>query len=855
MYKIVSAPENNPAAQWETYLATLKTLLRSEDAYEQIAKLTDYFVAWKVRDPSLWHGLIGLFEKITSPDDCYDAFQKVTEGLHKSEVAEPSVYQTLVNALKTIQDEATLSNCMATVFSQLKNANVQDRTVWQDMVQLSGRLNGLRFTYTIERLCSGLSTNNIEDNDLWNDVFRLVTSIPDADNLLLAIKAYTSGRRQRAAEDGELWKTFLQKTMEMKDVRLMSVVMTHLADMLISQLKWAPTDTMVVLYSYLKQFPEYEAGFTLFKETVLKINGEAPENQKLDGLYLIATHQVQIRQLMEIMGKDAFQFLSQPLARSVQPLKRYLDHLSVFDQETLVSLNRFYKQQPAVSKAERTEVFKQWGELFHLYDRFVQMESPDEFNKVIKEAIAEKTPLKDVVKRLQENAVQLFLEKLDIANDELRKKVSERVPTESFADFLSGRRFLLNHAPDKLRIYEGMLSSAFHSHEHYLNFMLSTKENSMLGTQLATYNQQLLEVIKKTVTRHEAFCLGKFPPETIRFSSTKIKTGVSQADLQQTQTAIITQLNTLYRLLETNSSKPVSKKLADFIKKQAGPLLGTEPPTQKALKSYFNSDDSLKKLAQHCSSFMQPLQAETPNAQANALKEESGATLYQEFCEHITHLQEYLTHYNEQKKASAAKPGKGSEWMNRDLTIRVWQRDPVADLAKGSQVNCCLSPNGTQFQAMIERLMDAGMGVVEIVEPDTQQAIALNWLFLAWDKTTQKPYLVANFHEMSNRVVDIPELRTFLINELTRYTSALAKHMGIGYLIRPLKYGLIPDFKGLPEAMDLTLEKLGGFFKFGRETTDESIDSYYLQSLKESRFYSVDTAKGSSNAPPPPVSE
>jgi len=213
-----------------------------------------------------------------------------------------------------------------------------------------------------------------------------------------------------------------------------------------------------------------------------------------------------------------------------------------------------------------------------------------------------------------------------------------------------------------------------------------------------------------------------------------------------------------------------------------------------------------------------------------------GAEQYRGFCEHLNHLFDYYAQYQKtlKKQKSNKTNSKAARWHNESFTIRPWNRDPLRDLLLGLDVNCCLAPNGGQFQAIVERLMDVGMAVIEIIDKD-EKTVALSWMYLAIDKNdAKKPYMVSNFHEISNQFAGVPKIRDFLINGLMEYSKGLAKHLEIGYLVSPLEYGLIPDFKGLTLKKNVSLEKIGGFFK---SADDEEGSEYYIASLEQNSFW------------------
>ncbi|MEI8013163.1 MAG: hypothetical protein WCI27_11920, partial [Candidatus Omnitrophota bacterium] len=93
--------------------------------------------------------------------------------------------------------------------------------------------------------------------------------------------------------------------------------------------------------------------------------------------------------------------------------------------------------------------------------------------------------------------------------------------------------------------------------------------------------------------------------------------------------------------------------------------------------------------------------------------------------ERISILQERLENPNYEKELG----------MQRQFfKIRPIMRNPGHDLFIGDFTNCCLAMNsGFHPDAMIERLFDEGLNVVEVIDENTQQTMAAAWLYIAVD--------------------------------------------------------------------------------------------------------------------------
>ena len=76
-----------------------------------------------------------------------------------------------------------------------------------------------------------------------------------------------------------------------------------------------------------------------------------------------------------------------------------------------------------------------------------------------------------------------------------------------------------------------------------------------------------------------------------------------------------------------------------------------------------------------------------------------------------------------------------------------------------------------------------------------------------------------------------------LVQKLLDFTGSYAKAIGAhGFLLRPLEYGMIPDFKGKYQLNPMQIEKVGGFFSMPSDEFEKKA-SYYLNALDLDNFY------------------
>ncbi len=259
-------------------------------------------------------------------------------------------------------------------------------------------------------------------------------------------------------------------------------------------------------------------------------------------------------------------------------------------------------------------------------------------------------------------------------------------------------------------------------------------------------------------------------------------------------------INTLHKtsLIDINDKDSILNKISSFKRKS------TTAEEKVSLISEIK-----KELVEIISKF-----TDSPNTSVRTLRE---------FLEHLTN--DILIPLHDQS-TMPAKIKDGS------FTIQQWDKNRQDSFFLGNMLECCLATNGTHFEAMIQRLIDQAM-MFHVVMDAKDKPICGNWLFLARDsKQPSEIYVVANFYEINRKVANNRTLMMQLVEQLTLFTAQYAVDIGaIGFLIRPLEYGSIPDFQNLYK-VSLSLEKIGGFINFTTEN-----ESYYLEALDSKGLY------------------
>lgn len=194
--------------------------------------------------------------------------------------------------------------------------------------------------------------------------------------------------------------------------------------------------------------------------------------------------------------------------------------------------------------------------------------------------------------------------------------------------------------------------------------------------------------------------------------------------------------------------------------------------------------------------------------------------------EHATHIVQDATRLFSGLKGSN-RNFKMNLFSERTFTVKNWDKRDKRTLALGRYFDCCLDPAREWFEAMIQRRLDLAMPIHVVVDRNDKPVAGI-WLFFAF--RGNEIVLVANFVEAHPKIAEKSALCAKIVDELLTYTAQYAADLGASeFLLRPLSYGNIPDFKEKFPLVRATLKKVGGCY--GKS-------DYYLEALEENFFYS-----------------
>lgn len=217
---------------------------------------------------------------------------------------------------------------------------------------------------------------------------------------------------------------------------------------------------------------------------------------------------------------------------------------------------------------------------------------------------------------------------------------------------------------------------------------------------------------------------------------------------------------------------------------------------------------------------------------------------FTEFATHVIEQLEHIKKFSFEKNKVATT----NKCELHHFRIMQWPKQNLGTFFLGDEVGCCLATNGAQFQAMVQRRMDAAMLFHVAIDKKTGKVAALIWLYLA--KTNDgRIVLIANFFEVNVKYAVNEKIRLALLNSLLQFTQEYCEdNPGIaGFYMNELSYGwnerdldeypLIPmtlkDKLGGPLIPGVLRDDIDATSEESRELTKQK---YYLDSLGKEQF-------------------
>ncbi|MCK4464021.1 MAG: hypothetical protein KAU58_06890, partial [Candidatus Omnitrophica bacterium] len=145
--------------------------------------------------------------------------------------------------------------------------------------------------------------------------------------------------------------------------------------------------------------------------------------------------------------------------------------------------------------------------------------------------------------------------------------------------------------------------------------------------------------------------------------------------------------------------------------------------------------------------------------------------------ETVTHAKERI--YIIIKRQAVEGYKEGLTKLRKYFMVRPILRNPGHDLFMGDFTDCCLAMNSNMYpEAMVDRLIDEGMNVIETIDEATGKTMALLWLYIAEDDS-----LVIQNIEINAEYERIKPLMDRVGEGMIEYAEKFAKYIGAKRLL------------------------------------------------------------------------
>jgi len=571
--------------------------------------------------------------------------------------------------------------------------------------------------------------------------------------------------------------------------------------------------------------------FDNFYSLAKRIKSNNPEDLNIDRL--LNKFNEKIFNLYSIMGEDAFTFLKKLIKSSLLPLERFLINYQIITEATPIiakTLSKFKGEHNIVCNTLIT-VGSLLLFLRSMQPPYRQNDSQEELNAILNETIDENDSPALTNDKLQNLVAKLYLEKLGLPlSKEVYKNLQTKLKIHELTLLVIGRSKMENDTYKD--VFDEMLKHDFMPNQSFDHMLHDENQESDLGRRLAIHNNQIRNELKNAgINVDLAFSYRNeksFTPQvTAKKLALNMLTCAIWSDLENVQQSLHSLMNDGKYSSEEKLIKGILNSI-DNCKKQIlkgklpGPLDENNTVFLNRIKNnvklIIDLNKPLEKLKQH-------------------LNQKLGISAGS-FFEHSNHLADRLTtfqgHSNTHLKFFTTSSSQATTY-----NIKHWDKSQCNTYLLGEYLSCCLSPTGGQFPAIVQRRMDDAMQMHVVEDNNTHEPIAGNWLFWAKDKKTGEVYLVANFFEIRSSIGLNAPLRDEIIQQLVSFTAEYAEKAGAKkFLIRPLSYGLIPDFNKTLKKDNIEIEKVGGFFSMNEyEGEDKTCKQYYLSALDIKEFY------------------
>ena len=543
--------------------------------------------------------------------------------------------------------------------------------------------------------------------------------------------------------------------------------------------------------------------------------------------------------LHKFMGDDVFLFMKKMIATSANEIDRYFKVLSIIPNEYFSALQRLQERFPEDFKDRQSPYDIILIQIVQLEELLKEIEGDNlgvekERNNLAREFynVCHKGSFQDISNWLSEKNITFYKELLNLPLDEefdFSKLLQDK---NLFSRLLIGRKKMKNERLGK--VFDKLIEYDLKSEKEFHDFTRDINQEDKLGQKLAQHNKNIEQELRdKGINTDLAFNFDK----TVDFSVG----GNTAVDKDILLDAVYKDLKSLQDIFNNKEKELEQSSMTLFSGNKNNPISIIKNKIEKIIKEIEKGKKPLPdKLVEPLAGSRQKIAADLQAL----LKHEN---LLAELKEHGKHFLDHNTALDNAIKSADTTSKKNEKTVpEKHFVLQQWDKSRMDTFLLGDYLSCCLAPDGGRFPAIVQRRLDDAMMMHVMFDKEINEPVCGNWLFFARDKNNPADiYVVANYFEIRAGYGLNKTISAELVKQLTDFTGEYAKAVGAkDFIIRPLTYGLIPDFNDKKDEKDkyatleIEIEKVGGFFSpLEYEDDSRAVDRYYLNALDLKEFY------------------
>jgi len=422
---------------------------------------------------------------------------------------------------------------------------------------------------------------------------------------------------------------------------------------------------------------------------------------------------------------------------------------------------------------------------------------------------------------LQKNLGKDFSELKTLLNKTLLKKLAESIQIQVeitdqdltqwkikyIANLITNQEFLKKESPDIQEMCDHFLKSVFEN--RFDDFITNLNQEDEIGQAIAQHNQKVAQLFQqngiswedwlhfKEMVMMEVGTVNKMDREAL-FRQFENRFKAWQSDINE---------------YEPQLKSSLAKDLAQLNQKK-----------KEFDPSKINLDDPhwIEQLLPTYAKSLHYLQNKNPNY-----------TLHPKALESFNHLIETIRVLTTQQQKEQTN--------KKEFFVKLWDRDPHKDLFQGNYTHCCIAvgvkeapPGANAYptlhpETIFQYLIDQGINVAEIVDPDTGDVVAQTWIFVTLDEN-ERPVLVADNFEVNNHYPAGHNVNRAIRESMFQFLNRYAESCHISKVVLGEVGTNDVETEDLKTTPLPPIQKLGGYF---------NDDEYYLETLGHKKAWDI----------------